>query len=57
MELLAEEERERTTPIVAFDNGFMTQENDTVCRDTRYGQTGATWCERKGHSACPISFL
>ena len=37
-----------TTPIVAFDDGFLTQEHaDTfpiplICRDSRYGQTGAT---------------
>ena len=40
----------------------MTQENaDTfpilICRDSRYGQTGATRCERKGPTACSISFL
>ena len=40
--LLQEEERESTTPIVAFDYGFLTQENaDTfpllICRDSRYG--------------------
>ena len=57
-----EEERERTTPIVAFDYGFLTQENaDTfpilICRDSRYGQTGATCCERKGPTAYTISFL
>ena len=45
IELLEEEERERTTPIVAFDYGFLTQENsDTfpnlICRDSRCGQTG-----------------
>ena len=39
----------------------MTQENsDTfpilICRDSRYGQTGAT-CERKGHTAYSISCL
>ena len=55
-------ERERTTPIVAFDCGFLTQENaDTfpilICRDSRYGQTGATCCERKGPTAYSISFL
>ena len=44
---------ERTTPIVAFDYGFLTQEN----ADTRYGQTGATCCERKGATASSISFL
>ena len=44
IELLEEEEeRERTTPIVAVDYGFLTQENaDTfpilICRDSRYGQ-------------------
>ena len=62
IELLEEEERERTTPIVAFDYGFLTQENaDTfpimICRDSRYGQTGATWCERKGPTAYSIPFL
>ena len=46
----------RTTRTVAFDNGFMTQENvDTlpilICRDSRYGQTGATCCERQGSRA------
>ena len=56
------EERERTTPIVAFDYGFLTQENaDTfpilICRDRRYGQTGATCGERKGPTAYSISFL
>ena len=59
---MEEEERERTTPIVAFDYGFLTQENaDTfpilICRDSRYGQTGATCCERKGPTAYFISFL
>ena len=54
IELLEEEERERTTPIAAFDFGFMTQENaDTfpilICRDSRYGQTGAT-CTDRSHS-------
>ena len=53
IERLEEEERERRTPIVAFDYGLLTQENaDTlpilICRDSRYGQTGATCCERKG---------
>ena len=47
LELLEEEEREITTPTVAFNYGFLTQENaDTfqilICRDSRYGQTGAT---------------
>ena len=62
IELLDEEERERTTPIVAFDYGFLTQDNtdpfpNLICRDSRYGQTGATCCERKGPTACSISFL
>ena len=62
IELLEEEERERTTPIVAFDYGFLSRENaDTfpilTCRDSRYGQTGATCCERKGPTAYSISFL
>ena len=59
IELLDEEERERTTPIVALDYGFLTQENaDTfpvlICRDSRYGQTGAPW---KGPTAYSTSFL
>ena len=62
IDLLEEEEREITSPIAAFDYGFLTQENaDTfpilICRDSRYGQTGATCCERKGPTACSISFL
>ena len=62
MELLEEEERQRTTPIVAFGYGFLTQENaDTfpilIRRDSRYGQTGATCCERKGPTAYSFSFL
>ena len=62
IELLEEDERERTTPIVACEYGFLTQENaDTfpilICRDIRYGQTGATCCERKGPTAYSISFL
>ena len=60
--LLQEEERERTTSIVAFDYGFMTQESAgtlpiLMCRHGRYGQTGATCCERKGPTAYSISFL
>ena len=59
---LEEEERERTSPIAAVGYGFVMQENaDTirilVCRDSRYGQTGATCCERKGPTAYSISFL
>ena len=62
IELLEEEERERTTPIAAFGHGFLTQENtDTfpilICRDSRYGQTGATCCKRKGPTAYAVSFL
>ena len=63
IELLEEEEaRERTTPIVAVDYGFLTQENADmfpilICRDSRYGQTGATCCEQKGPTAYSISFL
>ena len=61
LELLEEEEREGTTPFVAFDCGFLTQENadafpTLICRDSRFGQTGAT-CERKAPTAYPISFL
>ena len=28
-----------------------------ICRDSRYGQTGATCCERKDPTAYSISFL
>ena len=28
-----------------------------ICRDSRYGQTGATYCERKGPTAYSILFL
>ena len=56
------EDRERTSPIVAFEYDYMTQENADmfpilICRDSRYGQTGATCCERKGPTAYSISFL
>ena len=49
-------EKERLTIV------FMTPENaDTfpilICRDSRYGQTGATCCERKGSTAYSISSL
>ena len=59
LELVEKEEREITTPIVACDHGFLAQENaDTfpilICRDSKYGQTGATCCERKGLTACFI---
>ena len=62
IELLEDEETEKTIPIVSFGDGFMTRENaDTfpnlICRDSRYGQTGATCCERKGPTAYSISFL
>ena len=62
IELLEEEERERTTPIAAFNCGFLTQESADsfpilICGDSRYGQTGATCCERKGTTAHFISFL
>ena len=54
--------RKMTTPIVAFNYGFLTQENAEtfpilICRDSRYGQTGAPCCERKGPTACSMSFL
>ena len=57
-----EEERERTTPTVAFDYGFLTHQNADklpilICRDSKYGQTGATCCERKGPTTCSNSFL
>ena len=56
------EEEERTTLIVAFDYGFLTQEKAgtfpiLICRDSRYGQTGATCCERKSPTAHSISLL
>ena len=43
VETLEEEERERTTPMVAFDRVFLTQENSDLfpvlmCRDNRHGQ-------------------
>ena len=58
IELLEEEERERTTPIVRFRLRFSdTGKRILICRDTRYGQTGATCCERKGPTADSISFL
>ena len=61
IELLEEEARERTTPIVAFDYGFLTEKRRHVsnsgCRDSRYGQTVATCCERKGPTAYSVSFL
>ena len=52
IELLEEEERERTTPIVVFDYGFLTQENEDtfpilICLDSRYGQTGG---DTRSHS-------
>ena len=62
LELLEEMKEKRTTPIVAFDYSFLTQENGDmfpilICRDSRYGQTGATCCERTGPTAYSISFL
>ena len=62
IELLEEEERERPTPTVASVYGFMAQENvgtfpSLTCRDSRYGQTGATCCERKGPTAYSMSFV
>ena len=59
---MEEEERERTTPIVAFENSFLTQvDADTfpilICRDSRYGQAGATCCERQGPTGYVISCL
>ena len=45
VQLMEEEERERTAPTVAFDYGCTTQETaDTfpilICKDSRYGQNG-----------------
>ena len=62
LERMEEYERERTTPIVAFDCVFVTQGNEDtfpilICRDSKYGQTGATCCERKGPTAHSTSFL
>ena len=47
VEPLEEEERERTTPMVAFDYVFLTPENADIfpiliCRDHVCGRTGAT---------------
>ena len=61
-EQLGEEERGRTISIVAFDYGFLTQENAAafpilICRDSWYGQTGATCCERKGPQHTPFHLL
>ena len=57
IELLGEEERERITPTVAFDYGFLTQDNaDTcqilICRASRYGPM-----EQNGPTAYSISCL
>ena len=62
IELLEEEERERTTSFVAFDYGFMTQESAgtlpiLICRDGRYGQTGATCVNGKVPQHTPFHFL
>ena len=62
LELFEGEGRERTTPIVAFDFGFTTLGNANtfpilICRDRRYGQTGATRCGQKCPTAYSISFL
>ena len=62
IELLGEEEVERTTPIVAYDYGFLTQENaDTfpilICRDSRHGQTGATCLNGKVPQHIPFHFF
>ena len=56
IELLEEEKRERTTPIVAYEYRFMTQEHAHTL-PVLIGQTGATCCERKGPTAYSISFL
>ena len=52
---------ELNTPIVLFDKSFMTQENADalpilMCRDGRFGQTGATRCEGKGPTAYSTLF-
>ena len=62
IESLCEEERERTTPTVALDDGDSTHEDaDTlpflICRDSGYGRTGATCCSRKDPTAYSISIL
>ena len=62
IELSEEEERERTTPIVAFDYGLLTQENtDTfpilIYQNNKYGRTRGTCCERKAPTPHSISFL
>ena len=48
--------------MVAFDCGFITEEHaDTfpilICRNSGYGQTGATCCEREDPTAYSISSL
>ena len=45
-----------TTPIVAFDFAFLSQVPILICRDSRYGQTGATCCARKGPTSYSTSF-
>ena len=62
VEPLEEEGRERTTPMVAFDCVFLTQENADafpilVCQDNRHGRTGVACCERKDSTAYLISLL
>ena len=62
VEPLEEEERERTTPMVAFEHVSLTQESaDTfpilICRDHEQSQTGVTCCERKDPTSYLISFL
>ena len=62
VEPLEEEERERTTPMEAFDCVFLTPKNADifpilVCRDHVCGQTGVTCCERKDPTSYLISFL
>ena len=49
------------TPSVPFDHSLMTRKNaDTLpilmCRDSRFGQTGATRCEGKGPTAYSTLF-
>ena len=61
-QLQEEEERERTTPRVAFDNVLLTLENADIfpiliCREHVFGRAGATCCERKDSIAYSISFL
>ena len=62
IEFMTEEDKKRTTPIVSFNYGFMTQENADIfpiliCRHIRYGQTVTLCCAWKRIWENSISFL